>query len=75
MKTMHAASVSSSKRLQRVLAVLEDGLEHTTYEIVHQAQVCAVNSIVAELRVNGLNIRCQRRRDRFYYQIQKGTVQ
>lgn len=75
MKTMHAASITSSERLQRVLAVLEDGEEHTTYEILHQAQVCAVNSIVAELRTNGYHIDCRRRADRFYYQLVKGTKQ
>lgn len=74
MKTMHAASEKNSERLQRVMKVLKDGEEHTTYEILHQAQVCAVNSIVAELRVNGHAITCQRRKDRFYYQLKKGTT-
>ncbi len=69
--TMHAARLEKSPRLQRVLEVLSDGQAHTTYEIVQQAQVCAVNSIVAELRQNGYSIDCRRRADRFYYQLMK----
>lgn len=66
---MHSAKLDASPRLRRVLDVLGDGQEHTTYEILHQAQVCAVNSIVAELRCNGYDIVCARRKDRFYYQL------
>lgn len=68
---MHAARISRSDRLRRVLAVLSDGREHSTYEIVHAAQVCAVNSIVAELRANGLRISCERRADRWYYRLER----
>jgi hypothetical protein len=67
---MNAASIERSERLRRVLEVLSDGAEHSTYEIVQAAQVCAVNSIVAELRVNGCRIRCQRRQDRWYYTLE-----
>jgi hypothetical protein len=67
---MHAARIEASERLQRVLAVLSDGREHTTYEIVHAAQVCAVNSIVAELRANGYRVGCQRRGDRWFYRLE-----
>lgn len=69
---MHAARLDHSARLKRVLAVLADGREHTTYEIVHAAQVCAVNSIIAELRANGCRIRCARRADRWYYRMERG---
>lgn len=58
--TMHAASIERSPRLQRVRDVLSDGREHSTLEIVRDAGVCAVNSIVAELRANGLDITCRR---------------
>lgn len=68
---MHAARVDRSERLQRVFKVLADGREHTTYEIVHAAQVCAVNSIVAELRANGYRIHCARRGDRWYYRLEE----
>ena len=67
---MHAARWDRSDRLRRVIEVLADGREHTTYEIVHAAQVCAVNSIVAELRANGYRIACQRRGDRWYYRLE-----
>jgi hypothetical protein len=69
---MHAARLEHSERLRRVLAVLADGREHTTYEIVHAAQVCAVNSIIAELRANGRRIHCARRADRWYYRMECG---
>lgn len=67
---MHAARLDHSDRLRRVLEVLSDGREHTTHEIVHAAQVCAVNSIVAELRANNYLIACQRRGDRWYYRLE-----
>lgn len=68
---MNAARLERSERLRRVAQVLADGREHTTYEIVHAAQVCAVNSIVAELRANGLRISCARRADRWYYRMEQ----
>ena len=58
-RTMHAASLDRSDRLQRVLALLADGRERSTLEIVEGARVCAVNSIVAELRANGCDIPCR----------------
>ena len=56
----HAADVRRSERLQRVLALLSDGREHTTRQIVLGAGVCAVNSIITELRMNGAVIECRR---------------
>ncbi len=56
---MHAASLNSSPRLQRVHDLLLNGREYSTLEIVQGAQVCAVNSIIAELRANGLTITCR----------------
>ena len=55
--TMHAAVVDRSPRLQRVLDVLRDG-EASTLDLAIRARVCAVNSIVAELRTNGYDITC-----------------
>ena len=57
--TLHAARLGSSDRLRRVLAVLEDGGEHSTLEIARRAGVCAVNSIAAELRANGVGVACR----------------
>ncbi len=50
---MHAANPEKSKRLQRVLAVLRDRRWHTTWFISRRANVCAVNSIIGELRQAG----------------------
>ena len=56
---MHAAQIDRSPRLQRVLAVLKDGAEHSTRELLAAAHVCAVNSIVAELRANHYPVSCR----------------
>lgn len=56
---MHAARLDHSERLQRVAALLAGGGEYTTLEIIQQAGVCAVNSIIAELRANGRDVRCK----------------
>lgn len=67
---MKSAKLKSSHRLQRVLGVLSDGQEHSTRDIVYEADVCAVNSIIAELRANGVAIRCRRMgRNVFMYRI------
>ena len=66
---MHAATLDRSSRLRRVRRVLRDHKAHSTMAIIRAARVCAVNSIVAELRQNGLDIRCQRRGDAWYYRL------
>ena len=60
---LHAARIATSDRLRRVHDLLADYNEHSTLEIVATAQVCAVNSIIAELRANGAVIVCTQRRD------------
>ena len=55
---MSAARIQRSKRLQRVHALLLDGVERSTVEIVQAADVCAVNSCIHELRENGAIIEC-----------------
>lgn len=67
---MHAARIDSSERLQRVAALLADGRRHSTLDIVLGAEVCAVNSVIAELRVNGLRIHCRREGDVWWYQLE-----
>ena len=62
--TMHAARLSRSDRLRRVHALLADGTEYSTLDIVHEAGVCAVNSIVAELRAGGAVIECRQTQNR-----------
>lgn len=56
---MHAARIDHSERLQRVAALLAGGGEYSTLEIIQQAGVCAVNSIISELRANGRDVRCK----------------
>lgn len=64
---MHSASLKRSARLKRVDELLADGKEHTTMEIVTKAQVCAVNSIISELRANGRQITCRSEKHVWYY--------
>lgn len=64
---MHSARLSKSPRLQRVFKVLLGGKQYTTRDIIRRASVCAVNSIIAELRTNGININCERRANKWYY--------
>jgi hypothetical protein len=68
---MNAASIEKSARLGRVLDLLSQGGEFTTLDIIRQAEVCAVNSIVAELRQNGFDITCQRRGEKWFYTLEK----
>jgi len=67
---MNAARLENSDRLRRVLAVLADGREYTTLDIIAYARVCAVNSCIAELRHGGLDIRCRRHGDKWYYRLE-----
>lgn len=60
---MHAARLDRSPRLRRVHALLADGIERSTLDIVIGAKVCAVNSCIAELRANGATIDCRQVRD------------
>jgi hypothetical protein len=68
---MNAASIEKSDRLARVLELLWQGGDFSTLDIIKQANVCAVNSIVAELRQNGFDINCQRRGDKWFYRLEK----
>jgi len=68
---MHAASIDKSDRLARVYKLLSQGGEFSTLDIVTGAQVCAVNSIIAELRQNGYGIDCKRRGDKWFYRLSK----
>jgi len=66
---MNAASIESSERLNRVLDLLSLGGEFTTLDIIKSANVCAVNSIISELRQNGFDINCQRRGEKWFYRL------
>jgi len=64
---MNAANLSKSERLKRVDDLLSDGQHHNTMSIIEAACVCAVNSIISELRANGRNITCRRVKDVWLY--------
>ncbi len=60
---MRAARIDRSPRLQRAHALLSDGRERSTLEIITGAGVCAVNSVISELRANGYYIECRQVRN------------
>lgn len=66
---MHFARVKNSKRLQRVLGLLSSGREYSTREIIVHANVCAVNSIISELRQNGIRIACRVSAGVYFYRL------
>ena len=70
---MKAARLETSPRLQRVAALLADGREYSTLDIVIGASVCAVNSCIAELRANGYAIACRRVGDVWYYRLEEAN--
>lgn len=71
MGQINAAKIETSRRLQSVMDVLRDGNWHGTREIMRTADVCAVNSIITELRANDIAIvtRCVGRGRYEYQQI------
>ena len=68
---MNAANAESSDRLARVADLLAQGGEFSTLDIIKKANVCAVNSIVSELRQNGYEIHCERRGERWFYKLEQ----
>jgi hypothetical protein len=56
---IHAANLAKSPRLQRALKALQDnpgGL--TTRQWIQVADICACNSVAAELRAAGIPVEC-----------------
>lgn len=66
---MNHASLQYSARLQRVVAYLADGKEHSTLEIAQGARVCAVSAAVSELRENGIAVTCRREKGVYFYKL------
>lgn len=55
---MHSARIENSDRLQRVYNRLLQG-PATTLDIIRDTSVCAVSSIISELRANKIDINCE----------------
>ena len=71
---MHSAKLENSDRLQRVLRALQTGPK-TTREIIQIAGVCAVNSIISEIRNNNIKIHCKAlRRGVYEYRLDDGRL-
>ena len=66
----HSAQLSKSDRLQKVLKYLKDSSkERSTMDIIKAVNVCAVNSIISELRDNGIAIDCRRDGRKWLYKL------
>lgn len=71
---IHYAKLANSPRLQRLYALLMNGTEYTTLEIMQKAKICAVNSAITELRRNGFDIDCKMvARGVYSYQLKGAT--
>lgn len=68
---MNYANIENSLRLQKVITVLKDKKWHSTMDIIKRAEVCAVSSIITELRFNGYDIKCKREVNKWLYQLQE----
>ena len=70
MGKLHAAKLEKSDRLQRVHKYLKgcDG-EKSTMDIIKATNTCAVNSVISELRDNGIAIDCRRDGSKWLYKL------
>lgn len=68
---MNARDIEKSEDLQRVGRLLLSGRRLSTWEVAQGARVCAVNSIMSELRdaKNGWRIHCKRDGRYWYYSL------
>jgi hypothetical protein len=57
--SIHYAKLENSPRLQRLHALLMNGTEYTTLEIMQHAKICAVSAAITEMRRNGFDIECK----------------
>ena len=66
---MNAAPLTSP-RIARTLEVLRTADRPlSTLDIISQARVCAVNSIVAKIRHHGIPVTCKREGDVWFYRL------
>jgi hypothetical protein len=52
----HKTNAAKSDRLQKTLAVLTDGLWHTTWEIAQRTQSVAAHQDIQDLRLAGYSV-------------------
>lgn len=67
--SIHYAKYQASERLQRFLALMLDGKQRTTMEIIRGADICAISSAACELRENGFRMECVKRTSPSIYQL------
>jgi len=67
--TIHFAKYETSERLQIVLALMLDGQQRTTMEIIRGSGMVAISSAACELRANGFRMECVKRTSPAIYQL------
>jgi len=67
-KEMNAAKIDKSSRLQIVAKALRKSRKPlSTRDLIIKTGMCAINSIISELRQNGYVIECKRSGSAWYY--------
>lgn len=66
---MRHAKLDKSPRLQRLAAVLRSHRKPlSTMELITKSNVAAISAAISELRENGMDIKCWRSGDVWWYQ-------
>lgn len=68
-KCSHYRNIETNEDLQRAHKLLSDGKWHSTRAVIRGAHVCAVNTVVDELRKNGFDIQHRQVSTRHEYRL------
>ena len=64
---IRAAHIETSPRLQRLMRYLKTQADWvSTWELVHNVNLCAVNTAISELRANNIDVECRKVRNGVY---------
>lgn len=66
---IHAANIDRSERLQKALALLEDGSWHSTMEVALSANTVCPGTTIQELKANGFDIQSRKNGKRYEYKL------
>jgi hypothetical protein len=67
---MNYAKLETSHRLRNVFKVLNrNSKPQSTMDLIKKSGHCAINSIISELRENGVKINCTRSGNAWYYKL------
>ena len=72
---IHAAKLDNSPRLQRVMRVLEQCDEVSSWNLQQLARVCAPGTCAAELRAQGVPIQIRQEGRIWYYSLGEAQLE